>query len=143
MDTMVVVTILAAVISSAVAALVSFCINRESKKERFDLQLQNIIAYSMEYPYLEQKIFTDAWDPSLADDDERYQCYVHYFSIVFNFIYDVCLWRKFKQKNIENYIGIESWLRKHETWWKKPLTEHGNIDVYGKQFSDFVKNYIS
>jgi len=130
MDNMVVVTFLAAVISSAVAALVSFRINRESKKERFDLQLQNIIAYSMKYPYLEQKTFTDAWEPSLATNDERYQRYAHYFSIVFNFIYDVCLWKKYKQKDIENYIGIKFWVWKHEKYWKNPQTKSEN-DIYG------------
>jgi len=142
MDNMVLGTIIATVFSSIVAAIVSIYMNKEKKLERFDLQFQNILSYSMEYPYLEQKIFTDTWEPSLITQDEKYQRYNIYCSIVFNFIYDICLWNKYKQKKIDNYISIKKWLRKHEKCWKQPVTEYENIDIYGKQFTDFVKNYI-
>jgi len=142
MNNMIIATLLAAVISSIVAIVVSINLNKENKQERFDLQLQNILSYSMKYPYLEQKIFTDTWDPSLATNDKKYQRYDCYCRIVYNFLYDICLWKKYKQKDIENYIGIRLWLWKHEKYWRNPQAKYEN-DIYGEQFSDFVKRNIS
>jgi len=142
MNNMIIGTIVAAAISSVIATVVSIYLNREKKKERFDLQLQNILSYPMKYPYLEQRIFTDTWDPSLVANDERYQRYERYCSIVFNYLVDICSWKKYQQNNIESYIGVKNWLRRHKKYWKNPSSEYENIDVYGKRFSDFISYYI-
>ena len=142
MDILVIATIIATVISTGVATFVSLYLKRKSERERFDLQLQNIITYTIEYPYLENRLFTEKWEPSLIDNDERYMRYETYCAIVFNFIYDICEWKKFNQKNIEEYIGIKHWLRKHEKCWKHPSTAHSNTDTYGDKFSDLIKIYI-
>jgi hypothetical protein len=130
----IIATVVAAVFSSFVAIIMSIYTNRKKEKERFDLQLEKILSYSMEYPYLEQKIFTDTWDKSLIAKDEKYQRYERYCSIVFNFIYDVCLWKKYKKKDIENYVGIKFWLWKHEKYWKKPSLEGENKKISGRNY---------
>lgn len=142
MDITIVGTIIATVISTGVATFVSIYSNRKKKWERFDLQLQNILIYSIEYPYLENREFTEKWMPSLVNTDEKYQRYENYCVLVFNFLAQVCSWKKYKRKKIEKYIDIKNWLRIHEGCWKAPSLAHENADVYDKKFSDLVKNYI-
>jgi antitoxin component HigA of HigAB toxin-antitoxin module len=143
MDETVIGTVIATVISTGVATFVSVYLNRKREQERFDLQLQNILAYSIEYPYLENRLFADTWVPSLVDNDERYQRYENYCCLVFNFLSEVCEWKKYRQKMIEKYIDIKNWLRIHEKCWKNPSLAYENADVYGKRFSDLVKGYIA
>ncbi|MDR0442381.1 MAG: hypothetical protein LBH44_03130 [Treponema sp.] len=142
MDKMVITTIIATVISTVVATLVSIFLNREKKRERFDLQLEGIITHSIKYPYLENKLFAENWEQSLIEKDERYQRYETYCAIVFNFLYDICEWKKYNLKKIEEYIGIKYWLRKHEKCWKYPSSSYVNTDIYGEKFTNLVKTYI-
>ena len=141
MNNMVIETILAAFVSSVIFAVMTIYTNMKNEKERFDLQLQNILSYSIKYPYLGQSIFADTWDPSLVNNDEKYQRYEAYCIIVFNFMYDVYEWKKHKRKKIENYIGIRSWLEKHKKYWNNPSLNSGN-NVYGEDFKKFVEIYI-
>jgi len=142
MDTTIIVTIIATVISTGVATFVSIYLNRRKEYERFDLQLQNILAYSIEYPYLENRNFTDSWVPALVNNDERYQRYENYCAMIFNFLSQICTWKKFKQNKIEKYIDIRNWLRIHEKCWKNPSLAHENTDVYDTDFTNLVKIYI-
>jgi len=142
MDVTVIGTIIATIISTGVASFISIYLNRKREQERFDMQLQNILAYSIEYPYLENRVFTNAWSPSLVDTDEKYQRYENYCCLVFNFISEVCAWKKYNQKDIEAYIDVKNWLRIHEKCWKNPSLAHENTDVYGDKFVSFVKKHI-
>ncbi|MCL2765938.1 MAG: hypothetical protein FWD40_11785 [Treponema sp.] len=143
MDTMVIATLIATIISTGFATFISIYLNRKRERERFDLQLENIIAYSIKYPYLGNKLFVEKWEPLLIEKDERYQRYEIYCTVIFNFLYDVCEWKKYNQKKIEEYIGIKYWLRKHEKCWKYPSSSYVNTDIYGERFSNLVKTYIS
>jgi hypothetical protein len=142
MDSTLLSAIIATIISTGVATLVSMYLNRIRERERFDLQLQNILIHSIEYPCLESRLFTEKWEPSLMDKDEKYLRYENYCAMVFNFLSDVCEWKKYNKKNIESYIDIKNWLRIHEKCWKYPSLSHENTDVYGDKFSNLVKTYI-
>jgi hypothetical protein len=135
-------TIIATLISTIVATTVSLRLNRKKERERFDLQLQNIMAYPIEYPYLENRKFTEGWHPSLTDKDERYGRYENYCNLVFNFLNQICEWKKYNKEEIEKYIDIKNWLRIHEKCWKNPAFPHENTDVYDGKFSEFVGMYI-
>ena len=139
---MVIVTFLAAFVSSAIFAFMTIYTNMKNEKERFDLQLQNISSYSIKYPYLGQRTFADTWDPSLVNNDEKYQRYEAYCIMIFNFIYDVYVWKKHKRRKVENYIGIRSWLEKHKKYWNNPPINSEN-NVYGDDFKKFVGIYIT
>jgi hypothetical protein len=134
-------TLIATVISSLVAALVSFFLNRQKEKERFDLQLQNILQFSVQYPYLENSAFTNTWEPELTND-EKYQRYENYCTLLFNYLADLYEWFKYNQKKIESYIDIKNWVRIHKKCWKHPSLEHENVDVYGEKFSTLIDNYL-
>jgi len=142
MNVTVVGTIVATIISTGVATFVSIYLNRKQERERFDIQLQNILSYSIEYPYLENRVFTNAWKPSLVDTDEKYQRYESYCCLIFNFLSNVCEWKKHNQKNIEAYIDVKNWLRIHEKCWNNPSLAYENADVYDDKFTSFVKRYI-
>jgi len=142
MDTTIVGTIIATVVSTGVATFISIYLNRKKEYERFDLQLQNILSYSIEYPYLENRKFTESWIPSLVNNDEKYQRYENYCAMIFNFLSQICTWKKYKSKKIEKYIDIRNWLRIHEKCWKNPSFRYENTDVYDIKFSNLVKSYI-
>jgi len=142
MDITIAGTIIATFISTGVATFISIYLNRRKEYERFDLQLQNILAYSVEYPYLENRKFTENWEPSLVNTDEKYQRYENYCAMVFNFLSQICTWKKYNQKKIEKFIDIRNWLRIHEKCWKNPSLAYENTDVYGVKFTNLVKIYI-
>jgi hypothetical protein len=142
MNEAVIGTIFATIISTGVATSVSIYLNRKRERERFDLQLQSILYYPVEYPYLENRTFTDSWLPPLVDKDEKYGRYESYCNLVFNFLSQICEWKKYNRKEIEKYIDIKNWLRIHEKCWKHPTIPHENIDAYSENFKNFVKIYI-
>jgi len=61
MNETVLAAIIATIISTGVATIVSIYLSRKKEQERFDLQLQNILSYPIKYPYLENRKFTEDW----------------------------------------------------------------------------------
>jgi hypothetical protein len=143
MNETIIATLIATIVSTGFATFVSIYINRKKEQERFDLQLQNILSYPIKYPYLENRKFTEAWKPSLADNDIKYQRYENYCSIVFNFISAVCEWKKYNKKEIDKFIDVKDWLRIHERYWKNPVSLYENVDGYDEKFLEFVRSYIT
>jgi hypothetical protein len=135
-------TLIATLISTGVATIVSFYLNRLKEIERFDLQLQNIVSISIEYPYLESREFAKTWSPELIKTDDRYQRYENYCGLVFNFLSEIAEWSNYKKEKIEAYIDIKNWLRIHEKCWKNPSLKHENVDVYDDKFKTIVNLYI-
>jgi hypothetical protein len=134
-------TLVATIISSAVATIVSILINKKSEKERFELQLQNLIQLSIQYPYLENRTFSNSWNPNNIDD-EKYQRYENYCTLVFNYISELFSWVKHKKDKLEKHIDVKNWVRIHKKCWENPSFEHENSDVYDKVFVDLIDSYM-
>jgi hypothetical protein len=134
-------TFVATIISSAVAVIVSLILNKNSEKEHFELQLQTIIQLSVEYPYLENRAFANSWNPEFIND-EKYQRYENYCTLVFNYISELFTWVKKNKNKLEKFIDAKNWVRIHKKCWESPSFEHENSDVYDKEFIDLVDSYM-
>ncbi len=135
--------------SAAIATLVSGLVNtvvtlnlfRRNDEKRLNDQLHDIIKLSVEYPYLEDKKFTNQWN-TRNPDDERYTRYDNYCALVFNFLerlfehykYDVC--------KIEKFMDVKSWIRLHRHCWECPSTEFENTDGYDPRFRSIITEFL-
>jgi len=137
-------TVVSGIISSValvISIVISYNFNRKNEKERFDLQRQSIHQFKLKYPYFDDMNFTNTWDPKLRND-KKFLRYSVYCTIVFNYLYDIYVWKKSNKAKIEDYITIKRWVKVHEKYWKNPIVKNENIDIYGDDFFYFINSYF-
>jgi hypothetical protein len=135
-------TVIATVFASLISVIIALYLNRKNKRDQFDRQLHEIIAISIQYPYLENIDFCQRWDPQLVNTDERYQRYELYCALIFNFLELVARYYNYNKNRIIKILDIEGWIRIHEYCWKKPSIPHENTDGYDSEFKKFVTSVI-
>lgn len=133
---------IATLISSSVATTVTILINRNNNIKVLNDQLDNIIKIAIQYPYLENPSFTRTWNDNLKSEDEKYQRYENYCTLVFNYMERLCKYYRYNEKKIENHLNLKDWIRVHKDCWLNPSTPFENTDSYSKEFKKLIENYI-
>jgi hypothetical protein len=134
---------IATIISSAIATLVSLLLNRRSEKKSLDSQLNEILDISIQYPYLESKVFTENWTSQYNASDEKALRYELYATRVFNYLSLLANFYHYNFKKIEKELAMQSWVRLHRKYWYDPTVPNENIDTYDTSFVNMVNNCLS
>lgn len=142
MDTTVLSALISAVISGIVSFIVTKLSNKNEKRNRLDSQLDEIIKTAIQYPYFEQRSFTNAWKQNSAEVDEKYAAYEQYVTLVFNYLERFTKFYKYDTKKIESELGMKSWVRIHKEYWRNPTVPNENTDLYEKKFVDIVEDML-
>jgi hypothetical protein len=133
---------IATLISIIVSATISVSIARDNKKKNLDDQLDSILKIALQYPYLENDLFTNSWESTFDRNDERYLRYDIYCTLLFNYLSRVSAHYKYNKLKIEGYIAIKDWVRLHRKYWENPASTYENIDSYDEAFVQLVKSYL-
>jgi hypothetical protein len=146
------ITVIISVISAIAAAISAYFSYKNSKttlnlfeKEKYEKlkdELNRIIEISIEYPYVESKLFTSKWLEYRESDDEKYLRYDMYCNRFYNHLHNVCEYFKYDKKKIEDFVDVKSWIRLHKLNWSNPVDENENVDGYDKEFRDFINSYL-
>jgi hypothetical protein len=132
----------ATLISAITSALVTLWLNKSNRQRHIDDQLDTIIKISIQYPYLENSLFTSSWNEKKNSNEDEYLRYDAYCILLFNFLSRVASFYKYDRKKIENYIAIKDWIRLHKDYWLSPASAYENIDSYDDEFKTLINYYI-
>jgi hypothetical protein len=77
---------IATIIAAITSTLVTLIINRTSYKRELDNQLDSILKLALQYPYLENKEFTNKWFSKYDLSDDKSLRYEIYATLVFNYL---------------------------------------------------------
>lgn len=145
METSSLISILSTIISALIAAIISIVISRNANKQSnlksLNDQLDNILKIAIEYPYLEDKVFRDSWNPNLVNE-ERYLRYDLYCNLVFNYLERISKFYNYNSKRIEKYLAMKEWIRDHSKCWLNPSKEYENVECYEKEFRELINQYL-
>lgn len=136
-------TAIATIIASSVATFVALFLNRRNDKKSLDSQLDDILDIAIQYPYFENKTFTENWTSKYDFSDEKALRYELYATRVFNYLSRVAIFHGYKPEKIEREIAIRDWVRIHKKYWYDPTVPNENIDTYDKPFVNLINNYLS
>ncbi|GAB6392666.1 MAG: hypothetical protein MdMp014T_2039 [Treponematales bacterium] len=145
---------IATIISSLTATLVAVCLNsrnekraerneKKAEKKSLDSQLDDILNVAIQYPYLEDRTFTEKWTSKYDHSDENALRYELYATRVFNYLERFAEFYGYNQTQIEKRLAMRDWVRIHKKYWFDPTVPNENIDTYDKSFVDLVNNYLS
>ena len=138
MDATIVSAVISAVISALVSAVVALMSKRNDYKRDLEAELSEILRIGIKYPYFEQQAFTDSWNPTLAEKDERYAAYDLYATLVFNHLEKRSRFCKFDLEKIQKDLDMQTWVRLHARYWGQPCNPHENILGYDVKFARIV-----
>lgn len=79
---------IATLVSSFTTTGITIWISRWNKKKNLDDQLDAILKIAIQYPYLESHEFISTWTANAGANDERFQRYETYGTLLFNFLHD-------------------------------------------------------
>jgi hypothetical protein len=121
--------------------------NISSEEARLNSELTNILKIQIEYPYLENKEFTNDWSSKnvMGKDEKRllYQRYDSYCCMIFNFISDIYRLYRGDNAKIENFFAVEEEVNIHKKWWQNPLNSRDNIEGYAGSFREYINSIIT
>jgi hypothetical protein len=118
-------------------------IENQKKEDQFVYDLNRIIQIGIEYPYLENKTFTEKWNEFRHTNDEHYLRYDMYCNLIFNFLAQLYSYYNKDKQKVECFVDVKSWIRLHKYNWKNPVDENENIDGYDEDFRKFINSYIT
>lgn len=133
----------ATIISSSVATFVALKINSSNSLKNLNDQLDAIIKIAIQYPYLENSVFTNTWTLNCNSQDEMYLRYDNYCTLVFNYLSRLCAHYNYDKLKIENHLNVRDWIRLHRQCWENPSTPFENADGYSKEFKNFISSYLN
>lgn len=144
-------TLIAAIISGIISFLVcKWQLSRQnisSEEARLNSELTNILKIQIEYPYLENKQFTNDWNSNkVMKNDEKqldYQRYDSYCCMIFNFISQIYELYNGNNAKINNFFAVEEEVNIHKKWWQSPLNPRDNIEGYVGGFRDYINSVIA
>lgn len=138
------------VVTTFVTIFIQIRMNQNNQKEFLDNQLIELQRISFYNPFLEDEDFTNQWNQMKEkyksgeldkESREKILKYDVYTEMIFNFI--EMSFKVYKnERDLLNYVDLKSWIRTHQQCWQNPLKSHSNRDVYGKEISDMVDNWI-
>ena len=134
---------IATIISSTVATIVAMVLNKRSTEKSLYSQLDSLLNIAIQYPYLENRAFTEIWTSKYSPEDEKALRYEIYATRIFNYLSLFTNFYGYKTKKIEKLLAIRDWVRIHRKYWYDPTKPNENIDTYDKPFVDLVNNYLS
>lgn len=132
----------AGILSVAITYLVFKLNHQASEKNRIEDYLNQMVNYSIEYPYLENRTFIERWAENRNSTDEALMRYDSYCIFVFNFLDRLCRYYKFDRAKIEEYLFIEEIIVSHKEWWNNPDRSFNNQNGYSETFKDFIIYYL-
>jgi hypothetical protein len=141
-ETYITAAAIATVMSGLVAAIVSILINRSNSKRLLHQQLNDLLKISIEYPYLENPVFTKTWNKNKKSEDDNYLRYENYCTIIFNYMESYCKFHYYNDKKISKHINIKGWIRTHKDCWKNPSISSDNTEGYSKKFRNLMDSYL-
>jgi hypothetical protein len=132
---------IATLISAGTSATISLFIARSNKQKSLDDQLDSIIKIGVQYPYLENRTFTEKWKSTHDDSDEMMLRYDMYCNLLFNYLSRLADHYNYNEEKIEKYLAVKMWVRMHRKNWKDPKEAYENVDAYDKKFVDLMDKY--
>jgi len=127
---------------SARSSKITLELYKKEKKEKLIDELNKILEIGIEYPYLENKNFTNKWNEQKNSDNENFIRYDMYCNLVYNFIHKTCNYYSYNKEFIEDFIDVKNWIRTHKQNWLNPVEENENIDGYDEEFRKFINSYL-
>jgi hypothetical protein len=134
---------IATIIAAITSTLVTLIMNRTNYKQELDNQLDSILKLALQYPYLENKDFTNKWSSKYDLSDDKSLRYEIYATLVFNYLSRFSEYYKYNTKKIEKRLGIRTWIRIHRKYWYDPTIPNDNIDTYDPLFKKLVDYYLA
>jgi len=134
---------IATIIATITSTLVTLFINRNKYQHELDNQLDSILKLALQYPYLENKEFTNNWSSKYDLSDEKSLRYEIYATLVYNYLSRFSEFYKFNIKKIEKKLAIKEWIRMHGKYWYDPTIPNENIDIYDPPFKKLVGYYLA
>jgi hypothetical protein len=159
MDAKVVILTISLIVSNGISIWLYIKNKEATKKLYLDSKVQEKIkdlhdklfqiqTISINNPYLEDKKFIEGWNnfkdkyhndySNLIEENKKnYLRYEQYCEMIFNLISNA-----YNINCLENEIEFKAWSRSHKEWWKNPLEDHSNRDIYGNYLSDIIDTWI-
>lgn len=138
-----VATVIATLIASGIAYLVSLWTLRRTELDSLNQQLLQLNMIALQYPCLEDARFIADWAAHRDSADENFLRYSNYACIVFNFLESVARHFNYERQKIEDYIHFAEMAQTHRAWWDHPAEEVANIQGYPVKFRNLVRGYLS
>jgi hypothetical protein len=135
-------SIIAAIMSILVSALVSFLVSKKTDHRHLSDQLDELLKISIQYPYLESELFAESWEANRKSQDDKYLRYDLYCTRLFNYFERLAKYHKYNADKIANDVAIKDWVRLHRSYWNNPPSKYENVDSYVKEFRDLIGTYL-
>lgn len=147
MDAKTIILALSLIASNGISIWLYLKNKRKEKIKDLHDKLFQIQTISINYPYLEDMKFITGWlsfksdyhnnyDMSQANKDS-YLRYEQYCEMIFNLISNA-----YNIHSLDNEIEFKAWAKSHKDWWKNPLEEHSNSDIYGEKLSKIIDSWV-
>jgi hypothetical protein len=134
---------IATIISAATSATITLLINKSNYKKDLEIQLNDILKISLQYPEFESKMFTDNWSSDYDEKNRQALQYEIYATLVFNYLSRFTGYYRYNKKRIEKELAIKEWVRMHKKYWYDPTVPNENIDTYDKPFVALIEYYLN
>jgi len=134
---------IATIIATIISTLVTLILNKTNYKRELDNQLDAILKLAIQYPYLENREFTNNWTSKYDLSDEKLSRYEIYATMVFNYLLRLSKYYNYNVKKIEKYLAVKEWVRIHKKYWYDPTVPNENIDTYDPPFRKLVEDYLA
>lgn len=144
LDAAALTTIISALVSSAIAALVSLGVTRSAVRKQDEMLLHSEIMHmnglAIQYPFLEQDSFCNSYDEDAQDDMSlRYD---NYCCIVFNILEKLHRFHKGNKTAIEGFFGVQEVVGRHRKWWTSTGNQRDIAYGYPMNFIQYVDSYL-
>lgn len=126
-------------------------VNKRTTRRELDNMLFNLQKISFENPYLEDEYFISGWDKfkdsykskqiQNENEYEKYLRYEIYCEMLFNFLEESYNFFENEEKML-NYVAFDYWVRTHKIWWKNPLEDNSNENIYNNKVQKLIKKWI-
>jgi len=134
---------IATIIATTTSTLVTLILYRTNYKRELDNQLDAILKLAIQYPYLENREFTNNWTSNYNLSDKKLSRYEVYATMVFNYLLRFSKFYKYNIKKIEKHLAVKDWVRIHRKYWYDPTVPNENIDTYDPPFRKLVEDYLA
>jgi hypothetical protein len=134
--------IITVIISTIVSLVVTKLTTKSDERKALHDQLDNILNIAIEYPYLEDALFTNNWTKEkleVQNEDERFKNirYEYYAIKVFNYIERFGKYHNWMVADIDKEMNVKEWVTVHEKYWDYTSQSEG----YCIELHNLIKRY--